>query len=251
MIDFLSTTSLLIEQYFNETKLGVATGFVIEKNDILYLATNWHVVTGKNADTGQTLSKSGGLPNVFVIWHYKKSPATNKLEWVAVKVHLYEDGGEEKRWLEHPTGCKIDVILLPFKVIETIQINKLSLSLANTDMIPVPAMPVSIIGFPFGKAAGGILPIWVTGSIASEPYIDIDEMPLFYVNASGRSGLSGSPVVLRMNGGYHTSEGHFVLSGGFQTKFMGIYSGRICDDSDICRVWKPLVFEQILKHAGR
>lgn len=248
MVDFLSKTSLLIEQYFNETKLGVATGFVIEKEGNLYLAMNWHVATGKNPNTGENLSVTGGLPNALVIWHYVKSTSPNSLEWTSVRVQLYKNDGEDihKKWIEHPKGQRVDVVLLPLEDTGHVQINTFNLDLAFTDMLPAPAMPVSIIGFPFGRTAGGVLPIWVTGFIASEPYVDIDEMPLFYVNASGRSGLSGSPVVLRPSGGYHTTEGHFILSGGYQTKFMGIYSGRICNDSDICRVWKPIVFDQIL-----
>lgn len=87
----------------------------------------------------------------------------------------------------------------------------------------------------------------VTGFIASEPFVDIDNLPLLYVNASGRSGLSGAPVVLRLSGGYGTSDGKFIMSGGYQTRFMGIYSGRISEDSDICRVWKPIVIDQILE----
>lgn len=77
--------------------------------------------------------------------------------------------------------------------------------------------------------------------------VDIDGIPLFYVNASGRSGLSGAPVVLRLSGGYGTSDGKFILGGGYQTKFMGIYSGRICEDSDVGRVWKPIVLNQIIE----
>ncbi len=251
MVDFLSKTSLYIEQYFNEERLGVATGFVIEKEGYLYLATNWHVVTGKNPDTGKTLSKTGGIPNALVIWHYKKSTSANTLEWIPKKVQISEDDGMRirKKWLEHPEGKKIDVVLLPLKDIDQVQINKFNLDLASTNMITAPAMPLSIIGFPFGKTAGGRLPIWITGFIASEPDVDIDEKPLFYVNASGRSGLSGSPVVLRQSGGYHTTEGNLIISSGYQTKFMGIYSGRICNESDICRIWKPIVIDQILRDA--
>ncbi len=247
MIDPLSMTSLLIELYFNETKLGVATGFVIERNTILYLATNWHVLAGKDSVTGEIINKNGGLPNAIVIWHHKKSDSHNTLKWVSVKIPLYDNNGEQ-RWLEHPHGQRVDAVLLPIENVEKVQINKFDLQLAQTDIILAPALPVSIIGFPFGRSAGGLLPFWVTGFIASEPDVDIDGMPLSCVNAAGRSGLSGSPVVLRLTGGYLTSKGNFILNGCYQTKFIGIYSGRIRDDADICRVWKPIVFDQILEN---
>lgn len=260
MIDSLSLTSILLEPCFNETRLGCATGFIIKSEEKYYLATNWHVVTGINPLTGKTIHSQGGLPNSLIIWHHVKSTQSNTIDWFAIKVPLYitdEINLEEKKWVEHPKGKEVDVILLPlYPTSKTIrigaeqthlQIHNFDMKLASMDMIPVPAMPVSIIGFPLGRSAGGVLPIWVTGFIASEPFVDIYNLPLLYVNASGRSGLSGAPVVLRLSGGYATSDGKFIMSGGYQTKFMGIYSGRICEDSDICRVWKPIVLDQILE----
>lgn len=262
MIDFLSLTSVLLEPCFNDSKLSSATGFIIEERGNYYLVTNWHVVTGINPLTDKAMDSKGGLPNSLIIWHHLKSIHSNTIDWFSIKVPLYktnEVNHEEKNWIEHAKGKEVDIILLPLNPTSEImridtnqshlQIHNFDLKLASVDMIPTPAMPVSIIGFPLGKSAGGVLPIWVTGFIASEPCVDIDDIPLFYVNASGRSGLSGAPVVLRLSGGYATNDGKFVMSGGYQTKFMGIYSGRICEDSDICRVWKPTVLDQILEQV--
>jgi len=260
MVDYLSLTSVLIEPYFNETKLGSATGFIIENKNQHYLVTNWHAITGINPLTGVPIHSQGGLPNSLVIWHHVKSLQTNTIDWFSIKVPLYESkeiNREERKWIEHPRGKQIDVVLLPLNPTpEIIHINKqqthvhihsFDMKLASVDMIPTPAMPISIIGFPLGRTAGGALPIWVTGFIASEPDVDIDNMPLLYVNATGRSGLSGAPVVLRLSGGYATSDGKFIFGGGYQTKFIGINSGRICENSEVCRVWKPIVLDQILK----
>ncbi len=260
MIDRLSLTSILLELCFDNQKLGTATGFIVEKDGKYYLATNWHVVTGINPLTGQAMHKQGALPNSIIIWHHLKSIHPNTVDWFSIKVPLYktnEINPEEKNWIEHAKGKEIDVVLLPLNPTSEIikigtnqyhlQIHNFDLTLASVDMIPTPAMPISIIGFPLGKSAGGVLPIWVTGFIASEPCVDIGDIPLFYVNASGRSGLSGAPVILRLSSGYATSDGKFIMNGGYETKFMGIYSGRVCDDSDICRVWKPKVLDQILE----
>lgn len=260
MIDRLSLTSILLEPYYNKEKLGAATGFIIEKDGKYYLATNWHVVTGINPLTDQSMHSKGAFPNSIIIWYHLKSIHPNTIDWFSIKVPLYktnEINPEEKNWIEHVKGKEVDVVLLPLNPTSEIikigttqyhlQIHTFDQTLASVDMIPTPAMPISIIGFPLGKSAGGVLPIWVTGFIASEPCVDIDDIPLFYVNASGRSGLSGAPVVLRLSSGYATSDGKFIMGGGYQTKFMGIYSGRIRDDSDICRVWKPMVLDQILE----
>ncbi|WP_017630954.1 hypothetical protein [Vibrio sp. 624788] len=41
-------------------------------------------------------------------------------------------------------------------------------------MVPVTAMPVSVIGYPFGLSAGANWPIWKTGNIASDHGIDFE-----------------------------------------------------------------------------
>ncbi len=259
MLDPLSLTSILIEPYFNETKLSSATGFIVEKEFRHYLVTNWHVVTGINPLTRDSMHKQCGLPNFLKISYPLNSIHHNTIEWFSIKVPLYESDeiNEKKRnWIEHPNGREVDVILLPLQTDQKIhlegqqrhiQIHNLDMKLALVDMIPIPAMPVSIVGFLLGKKAGGVLPIWVTGFIASEPSVDIDEMPVLYVNATGRSGLSGAPVFLRLSGGFATSDGKFIIGGGYHTKFIGINSGRICNDSEVCRVWKPIVIDQILE----
>ncbi len=52
LVDPLSARSLLLETAVNGYPLGTATGFVVQKGNQPYLITNWHVVAGRNADTG-------------------------------------------------------------------------------------------------------------------------------------------------------------------------------------------------------
>ena len=59
--------------------------------------------------------------------------------------------------------------------------------------------------------------------------------------------MSGSPVILKAQGGYRTSDGRRPMRD--MTKFLGVYSGRIHKDSEIGIVWKPLVIEEILSGA--
>ena len=114
-------------------------------------------------------------------------------------------------------------------------------------MIPEVAMLVSIIGFPMGMSAFGKLPIWKTGHIASEPLLDLGEEPAFLIDATTRGGMSGSPVVLRLNGGYKTRSGNVMMvTSGFRTLFLGIYSGQ-WPHPEIGKVWKPIVIKEILK----
>lgn len=246
IIDPLSVTSLFLEIVHNNQIIGSATGFVVEFNNNYYLVTNWHVVSGKNPATNQTLLQRGITPTHLHIIHHSSARLGT---WIRRKESLLNEDGTP-RWLEHQRNKNIDVILLPLQNIDDeIQIYPLDLNLAKTDMIPEPAMPVSIIGYPLGIATGGNFPIWKTGHIASDPDLDYHNLPVFLIDATTRGGMSGSPVVLRLSGGYRTRSGARILAGGTNTLFLGIYSGRI-QDSEIGMVWRPVVIDEIAKDAG-
>lgn len=196
--------------------------------------------------TNQPTHPSGAIPEkIRVVCHAK-----GKLGgWLVVEESLYNPDGDH-RWFEHPLGSDIDVVALPLQNISTdIEIFPMDLSLANADLVPQPAMAISIIGFPFGLSAGGAWPIWKTGHIATGPDIDFDGRPSFLIDATTRSGMSGLPVVVRSSGGHMSRSGSYILAGGVTTKFLGIYSGRIRDDVELGRVWRPKVLEDILSNC--
>lgn len=125
----------------------------------------------------------------------------------------------------------------------------LDLTLRDTNLVLSPAEPVSIVGFPFGVSQAGRLAIWKTGHIASDLDIDYSNRPIFLVDVTTKSGMSGSPVIARRMGTFRTSTGTSL--GGSATKFLGIYSGRVPDndggqDSNIGMVWKARVLDEIL-----
>lgn len=245
-VDPLSVRSLLIETMANGRSLMTATGFVVSREGNNYLVTNWHVVSGRHTETNQPIHPSGAIPEkIRVLCHAKGKLGA----WLVVEDSLYNpDGGH--RWIEHPLGAAIDVVALPLQIISPdIEIFPLDLSLADADLIPQPAMAISIIGFPFGLSAGGAWPIWKTGHIATDPDIDFDGRPSFLIDATTRSGMSGSPVVVRSSGGHMSRSGNYILAGGVITKFLGIYSGRIRDDAELGRVWRPRVLEEILSNC--
>lgn len=258
MIDRFSFTSLMIEMLFEDEKLSTATGFIIRKGNLLYLVTNKHNVTGVDNNTKKPIDTGAAKPNFIRIWFCVNR---ENLIWQSKKYPLYltsEIWTESKRWLEHHED-KIDVILLPLDSDELLAMNTFDLDTENFDMLAAPAMPVSIIGFPLAQTGGKKLPVWVTGFIASEPDINIEdpatgkELPVFYINSLGKSGLSGSPVIIRTFGNYNKKNYDYEVVGGLQERFMGIYSGRLLlkredTQSDICKVWKPIVINQILSN---
>jgi hypothetical protein len=56
-IDPFSLTTLPLEQCANGKTLGTATGFIWKRRETHYLITNWHVVSGKNAQTEEQITK--------------------------------------------------------------------------------------------------------------------------------------------------------------------------------------------------
>ena len=243
MIDQLSVCSLFLEARVCGKPLGTATGFCVEFKGRKFLVTNWHVVTGRDPDTGKVLSPTGGLPDELAIRHHSSA---NVGTWIFKTERLQTPTGQNA-WYEHPRGSAVDVIALPLdSTTSDIQFYPLNLGLADFDMVVHVAMPVSIIGFQFGLGAAGSWPIWKTGHIASDPDLDYDGRPAFLIDATTRGGMSGSPVVLRSYGGYASSKGHITVGGGPATRFLGVYSGRIHDLAEIGRVWRPSVIEEIL-----
>ena len=243
-IDPLSTTALRIQPRFNNMDLATATGFTILYEGKNYLITNWHVVTGRDADTDKCLdTKHVAVPNrLSIFFHSSKQLGT----WVQHELNLYDDA-ENPCWIEHPMGKCIDVVAIPLQDIENIKFYGLDLALAHVDMVVMPAMPVSVIGYPLGLTCGEGWPIWKTGHIASDPDIDFQPgRPAFLIDATTREGMSGAPVVIRNTSGlYQTKNGDHLL-GGVTTKFIGIYAGRIHKLSEIGRVWRPFLIQEIL-----
>lgn len=241
-IDPLSTQSLYLILKNGECILGTATGFIVEKGDINYLITNWHVFSGRHPETNKILSPTGAIPKQVLIWHHGKKLGT----WHLKSEKLYDNSGK-KRWKEHKSGSKVDIVALPLENIpDNIQLYPFDLSLAKTDMILEVAMPVSIIGFPHGFSSSGKFPIWKTGHIASDPDLNYNNKPLFLIDATTRGGMSGSPVVLHLTGGYMTKDRNWMV-GGKNTLFLGIHSGGLPGDTEIGFVWRPYLIEEILE----
>lgn len=243
IVDPLSTQTLLLELQANGSAMGCASGFVVEHDQTNLLVTNWHVLSGRDANTGQPMHSSGAIPDEVSIVHHGTTLGT----WLNRKEALNGPDGKA-RWHEHPQGQSIDVAALPLSAIDpAVQLYPFDLSLADTDLVPQVAMPAQIIGFPLGLAGPGNFPIWKTGHIATDPDLDYKSMPAVLIDATTRGGMSGSPVVVRMNGGFATRSGNYTIAqAGPTTLFLGVYSGRIHADSEIGIVWRPKAIRDLL-----
>lgn len=241
-----STQSLLIQPQVSGTLLSTATGFVIEGMHGPLLITNRHVVTGRHQRTGKPLSETGGIPNELAIWHNSTDGIPN---WIA-HVESLVDAEGNPMWVEHPTlGSAVDVVALRLTELQRVALYPYEYIL-DDGIAPSlgPADTISVIGFPFGHSAGGLFPIWATGFVASEPSIDIDNLPLLLIDCRSRQGQSGSPVVMQRPPGFvHMTDGSVRAFELPITRLIGVYSGRIHSESDIGLVWKVSVLHDLVQ----
>jgi hypothetical protein len=169
------------------------------------------------------------------------------------------DEHEEPIWLEHPEHREdVDIAVLP-----------LASDLLRTDefyYVPVEPEPpqgntrfwvtqdVFVVGFPLGLHHGYLWPLWIRGTVASEPFLHFGfkgvEYPMFLIDARTRGGQSGSPVFI-MRRSFAEDIGEHALP---RTRLIGVYSGRANDEiadpknplpADLGFVWHTAVLDEI------
>ena len=236
-----SIQSLLIEMRYCGQALSTGSGFLVETARGLHLVTNRHNVTGRHQETGKPLSPTGGLPNEIRVFH---NTANRLGSWTGKIEPLYLNG--TPRWVEHPVGKeKYDFVALPLSDLEGIADYPYDPLNPGENIMCGPADTVSVIGFPFGLSTGGALAIWATGFVASEPFLPED--PTFFVDCRSRPGQSGSAVVAYKSGGMVAmNDGSSAAFGGPVSRFLGIYSGRVNERSDLGIVWKATALAELV-----
>ncbi len=239
-----SVMSLLLETCSDNAALGTATGFIVERAGAFYLITNRHVLRGRHQDTNEPLHPSLAVPSRVRIVHNKNALIG---QYVIAEEPVYSEFGDPL-WREHPIlGGAVDVVALELTQTDDVAIYSYDPWKPGALLAFGPSDWVSIIGFPFGRTAGAALGIWVGGTIASEPGIDILDRPVMLVDSRTRPGSSGSPVIAYRSGGAVPMEnGDTSIFTAPVWRFLGVYSGRINPESDLGYVWKAQVVREII-----
>lgn len=225
-------------------------GGVFTKRKGWFLITNWHNVTGFNADTGKAMSAF--IPNKLRITArcaVSRSGGVTAMQAFESEFELYNN--ENPIWIEHPQGRAIDCVAVPFDISA---FNNFAQRAINDypfqiDLLPEVGMECFVVGYPLGLKGRVSTPIWKRGSIATEPELDHDRLPMMLIDTATRKGMSGSPVIIRHHG-VHLPTGEITDDSVFGTveNFLGVYSGRVGDDElggQLGRVWKMRVIEEI------
>jgi hypothetical protein len=168
------------------------------------------------------------------VWHL--ADRGSQIAWVEKEEPLFDDAGKP-RWKEHPKlGADADFVALLLTDLSGVKLMHHDVASPREIWI-APAEMVSVVGFPFGIGGQGAPAIWATGFIASEPEIDHNGLPQLLIDCRSRQGQSGSAVLIDRRGGYRDLSGN-ILMGANRTELLGIYSGRINEQSDLGIVWK-------------
>jgi hypothetical protein len=250
-----SLKSLFVEIRFGEIVLGTGTGFLASDDRETHCAfiTNRHNVTGRHQETGKCLDRNSAVPDNLNIYFHREPLDLG--EWIQVPLPLYTKDGEPT-WIEHPRlGAEADVVALNLNWGD--DVCKLpyfmELKLDRVGMLVGPAETVSVIGFPFGMSSFGKFPLWATGFLAQELSLITPENPVFLIDCRARPGQSGSAVIAHRLTGYRSvadGKATTTMGTGSIWEFLGIYSGRVNNESDLGRVWHVSVVREVLAAAA-
>jgi len=245
---------------FKEAEMGIGTAFFFTAHHKDYLITNWHNVSGRQPWDKQVISKNGAIPDNLVVripYGVQREDSIKAYKWVPKVLKLYEDDEHHRPiWWEHPDhGFTIDAVAIEMAELDTTRAVPANAKSLDLDKLPLtPGMDVFVLGYPRGISGGGRFPIWKRGSIASEPDIHIDNLPKMYIDTATREGMSGAPVYAQESG-FWAPEGKKLPEDGVFGKghrFIGIYSGRVGNDSFLAQlgiVWKEEAIQEIIGAA--
>lgn len=168
------------------------------------------------------------------------------------------DADGKPDWLEHPKWRRTaDVIALRIGPLDGARLfNQPINTHAFDNFEPAVGYDAFVIGFPMHMDGSSGFPIWKRASIATEPDIDLNELPKLLIDTGTRKGMSGSPViavrrgVIKPRGSKDVRDTIF----GEGKEFLGVYGGRIGDDEmgvQLGVVWKASVVSEIISSGVR
>ena len=166
-------------------------------------------------------------------------------------------------WNQHALlGGDVDVAEVPFNPpAEVVTMSwERTCDRSGPEQAPWPAQifpgdDVFIIGYPYRLTSGPNFPLWIRGTVASNPifpyYADGNAYPLWLIDARTRKGQSGAPVIR------HRPPRAIVLRNDGQpgsspypdSDLLRVYSGRTSDESDLGFVWALDIVDEICREG--
>lgn len=258
------------------TTMAYGSAFVYRLDGNDYLVTARHNLTGRHWQTNDPLSSRypvnpthlrvmlfAAPPDEWTI-----SPSNNNFRssHFQVPLHTYLlpliGADWQPVWNQHPTlGADADVAVLPYTIPNNATVERWERTTERTLPQQVswprlsPGQDVFIIGYPYRLSAGPRLPLWMRGTIASDPAFAYDIggklYPLCLIDARTRQGQSGAPVMRYRPPGSLVirNDGNPGALRNSDSDLVGVYSGRTSDESDLGFVWAMGEVDEICRNG--
>ncbi len=219
-ISMITTQVLLLK---GDSIVSQGTGFYFIKQDttknlsFISLVTNYHVLTGSAPDENKTPIGD----NIIFYFHKDEN---NPSELKQIRFPLFTKQGKPI-WISSKRFTSADIAIIPIvsSLYTDCKVFGISEDWTKQRIVLHPTSTITLVGYPYGFSdKKNSLPIWKTGTIASEPLFDFDGKPLFLVDISAFPGMSGSPAFAVANGIYEVEPG--TMTPGNVRKFLGIYA---------------------------
>lgn len=219
--EHISLCTTPVELFNGDEVVSQGTGFYFMRNKdskkVLFLVTNYHVLTGSSP--GECMPPIGD--NITFQFHItKENPSVVK----TVRMPLFMQN-QKPIWFIHKDIPEADLAVVPIPASNYVDcsVSCISSDWTGGELKIRPGSNVMLIGYPYGfYDKYNSLPIWKTGSLASEPSFDFDGKPLIIIDVSAFPGMSGSPAFAVSYGTYETERG--PTSVGSVRRFLGIYA---------------------------
>lgn len=243
-ISIETAQSLLVYQIGDSGLIGSGTAFIAEVKGNYYLITNWHVVTNREFYWSGTPLKKGGAPTKLEVIFQGKVLG----DFTHAFIPLYK--GKKQKWIDLMFNNKItDVVAIPIPKYPNAQYYTVfNDTLIDPNREPVVSVmtDVFIVGFPHGESSFESWGLYKRGTVASEPELNLGDLPVFAIDATTKAGMSGSPVYFHSPNGYLTKGGAMMMGSGI-TRFIGVY-GAQKPDIEIGIVWKrDFIIDALIK----
>jgi hypothetical protein len=248
--------------------LAFGSAFIYDIDNQLHLVTARHNLTGRHWQTNACLGQHPVEPTHLRVallakppengWPLTPSDEISQAYAIQMRLQimllaLIEEDWQPK-WKQHPTlGPDMDVATLPLNITDD-QLLLTAWPSSSPDRVLDPGelrwpelgagQDVFVVGYPDALTTGPLFPLWIRGTIASEPRFGYSvggrDLPLMLVDARTRRGQSGSAVMRHRAEGTMVNrvDGRAGVTDRPHSELAGVYSGRTSDESDLGYVWR-------------